>query len=82
LTLWVSRCYTSNEEEGFMVHTLTIPKNLTHGEELIVVTRREYENLRRHLIEVKDVLTKIRRGEKEVKQGKARAVRSLAELRS
>ena len=65
-----------------MAHVLTIPKNLTHGEELIVVTRREYENLQRRLVEIKDALGKIRRGERELKQGKTRAIRSLAELRS
>ena len=65
-----------------MAHVLTIPKNLTHGEELIVVTRREYENLQRRLVEIKDALGKIRRGERELKQGKTLAIRSLAELRS
>ena len=65
-----------------MGHVLTIPKNLTHGEELIIVTRREYENLQRRLLEIKDALGKIRRGERELKQGKTRAIRSLAELRS
>lgn len=61
---------------------LTIPRRLTHGEELIVVRRREYEQLQRHLLEIKDVLAKIRRGEKELKEGKTRVVSSLAELRS
>ena len=64
-----------------MAHTLTIPKNLTHGEELIVVTRREYENLQQRLLEIKDALGKIRKGERELKAGKTRSIRSLAELR-
>lgn len=60
---------------------LTIPKKLTHGEELIVVRRREYEELQKHLAEVKDALTKIRHGEKELREGKTRVIKSLAELR-
>ena len=34
-----------------MVHTLTIPKNITHGDELIVVRRDEFEALKKHLLE-------------------------------
>ncbi len=62
--------------------TLTIPKQMTHGEELVVVRRREYEQLQKHLIEVSDALFKIRQGEKELKEGKTRAIKSLSELRS
>ncbi len=61
--------------------TLTIPKRMTHGDELIVVARREYEQLRREFMELKDALGKIRQGEMELKQGKTRVVSSLAELR-
>ena len=64
-----------------MPQTLMIPKNLTHGEELVVVTRREYENLQKRLLEIKDALGKIRIGERELKIGKTRSIRSLAELR-
>ena len=59
----------------------TIPKRITHGEELIVVSRREYEKLKQHLAEVTGALSKIRQGEKEFKNGKTRAIKSLAELR-
>ena len=62
--------------------TLTIPKRMTHGEELLVVRRREYEQLQKHLTEVKDALCKIRQGEKELREGKTRVIKSLAELRS
>lgn len=62
--------------------TLTIPKSITHGEELLVVRRREYEQLQKHLTEVKDALFKIRQGEKELREGKTRVIKSLAELRS
>ncbi len=65
-----------------MPHSIAIPRKLTHGNELIVVDRREYESLKVHLAEVKDALQKIRRGEDEFKRGKTLAtVRSLSELR-
>lgn len=64
-----------------MTPVLTIPKKLTHGEELIVIRRKEYENLQKHLYEVSDALKKISRGEKELKSGKAiKTVKSLSEL--
>lgn len=65
-----------------MIQMLTIPKKLTHGDELIVVRRKEYEELRKHLAQVKDALAKIRRGEKELRDGRTRQIKSLSELRS
>ena len=64
-----------------MGYTLTIPKRITHGEELMIVSRRDYERLQKHLVEVKDAMAKIRQGEKELKEGKTRVIKSLAELR-
>ena len=64
-----------------MKHALTIPKQFTQGVELVVISRHEYETLQKHLIEIKDVLSKIRKGEKEFKNGQTRTVRSLSELR-
>ena len=64
-----------------MEHILTIPRKMTHGEELLIVRRREYEQLQKHLSEVKDALFKIRQGEKELKEGKTRIIKSLSELR-
>ena len=61
--------------------TLTIPKRMTHGDELIVVRRKEYEILRKQFVELKDALAKIRQGEHELKNGKTRIVKSLADLR-
>ena len=55
---------------------------MTHGEELVVVSRREYEELQKHLAEVKDALFKIQRGEEELRIGKTRVIKSLSELRS
>ncbi|HHT9126640.1 MAG TPA: hypothetical protein ACFYD6_12625 [Candidatus Brocadiia bacterium] len=64
------------------ISKITIPKRITDGKELIVIRRQEYEQLLRHLAEVKDALTKIRKGEKELKEGRTRVIESLAELRS
>lgn len=61
---------------------LTIPRRLTHGDELVVVRRKEYEELQRHLAEVKDAFFKIRKGEKELREGRTHIVKSLSELRS
>lgn len=64
-----------------MKRALTIPKRFTHGVELVVISRREYDSMQRHLAEVKDALSKIRKGEREFKRGQTRTVRSLSELR-
>ena len=58
-----------------------IPHGLTEGEELVVLRKSDYIALRRQIEEFKDVVGKIRRGEKELKNGKAKVVRSLRELR-
>ena len=63
-----------------MGRILTIPKKMTNGEELVVIPRREYEDLKKHLSEVQDALSKIRQGEKELRTGKTRIVKSLAEI--
>jgi len=65
-----------------MSPVVTIPKNITHGDELIVVRRKDYEHLQKHLIEVSDALQKIRNGERELNQGRTRiTTKSLSELR-
>ena len=60
---------------------INIPKQLTHGEDLVVIRKSEYDTLRRHFKELKDAIAKIKRGEKELKNGKTKIVRSLAEIR-
>ena len=60
---------------------INIPKELTHGEDLVVIRKSEYEALRRKFKELKDVIEKIKRGEKELKDGNTKIVRSLAEIR-
>lgn len=57
-----------------------IPKNITHGDDLVVLNRKEYERTQAHLQELEDALRKIRRGEKELRMGKTKAVVSLKEL--
>lgn len=64
------------------VSKVTIPKRITDGEELIVIRRQEYEHMVKHLAEVKDALVKIKKGEKEFREGRTRVVKSLNELRS
>ncbi len=58
-----------------------ISKRFTHGVDLVVIPRQEYESMQKHLAEVKDALTKIRKGEKEFRNGQTRAMGSLSELR-
>ncbi len=65
-----------------LVSKVTIPKRITDGEELIVIRRQEYEQMVKHLAEVKDALVKIKKGEKELREGRTRVVKSLNELRS
>ena len=60
---------------------INIPKQLTHGEDLVVIRKSEYDALRRQFKELKDAIAKIKRGEKELKNGKTKIVRSLAEIR-
>ena len=64
------------------VSKVTIPKCITAGEELIVIRRQEYEQMVKHLAEVKDALVKIKKGERELREGRTRVVKSLNELRA
>ena len=64
------------------ISKITIPKRITEGEDLIVIRRQEYEQLLKPLTELKDALAKIRKGEKELREGRTRVIKSLADLRS
>ena len=64
-----------------MKSMVNIPRGLTHGEDLIVMRRSDYNDLQRQIEEFKDAFEKIKRGEKELKEGKTKIVNSLAELR-
>ncbi|MFH0948526.1 MAG: hypothetical protein V1833_05980 [Elusimicrobiota bacterium] len=57
-----------------MQTTLTIPRHLTHGDELIIVRREEYKKLQKHLTEVRDALQKISCGEKELHNGRIKSL--------
>jgi len=63
-----------------MSTTITIPKRVTHGDELIIVRREEYEGMHKHLKEMGIALTKIARGEKELREGKIKPINSLSDL--
>ena len=64
-----------------MKSMINIPKNLTQGEDLIVIRKSEYETLRRRYKELTDAFNKIKRGETELKTGKTKIIHSLAEIR-
>ena len=67
--------------------TITIPKKLTRGEELIVIPRKEYEKFlelkekRKEQITEKDILRWSREAKRFKKAGKLPILRSLKELR-
>lgn len=61
--------------------TITIPKQLTKGEELIVIPLKEYEGLQKYVAEVQDALAKITKGEEELITGKTKVISSLREIR-
>ncbi len=60
---------------------INIPHGLTHGDDLVVIRKADYDALNRKIEEFKDVIKKIQRGEKEFKNGKTKIVNSLTELR-
>ena len=64
-----------------MKSMVNIPKHLTHGEDLIVIRKSEYEALRRRYKELADAVHKIKKGEQEFKTKKTKIVNSLAEIR-
>ncbi len=63
-----------------MKSIINISKNLTHGEELIVMRKSEFEAMRRNFRELTDAFNKIKRGDQELKNGKTKIVHSLAEI--
>ena len=58
---------------------ITIPRRITHGEELIILTREEYERRVRQTGEILRTLKIIAQGEKELKEGKTIIAASLKE---
>ncbi len=60
-------------------HMINIPKKLTGGKELVVLSRDEYEHLVRRNQEIVEVLQIIADGEKAYRQGKTIVASSLDE---
>jgi len=52
------------------METITIPKKLSRGDDLVVVRRKAFEAFRKWQKEMDEVLAKVRRGRKEYKTGK------------
>ena len=64
-----------------MKSIVNISKSLTHGEELIIIRKSDFDALRRRFKELTDAFHKIKKGESELKNGKTRRIHSLAEIR-
>ena len=62
-----------------MAETLTIPKRITHGEELVLLRKEEYERLVCYKEEIAHALKVIAEGEKSYKEGKTIKAFSLKE---
>ena len=60
---------------------VNIPSGLSHGEDLVVIRKADYEALQQRIEEFKDALAKIKRGEKDFKNGKTKIINSLADVR-
>ena len=67
-----------------MDNTITIPKKVTKGEELLVISRKTFEEFlrwqKRREWEEKDTDEAIRIFKKEKKEGKLLRIKSLAEI--
>lgn len=50
--------------------TITIPKKISRGDDLIVVRRKDFEAFKKWQEETRDAFAKVERGRKEYKQGK------------
>ena len=48
-----------------------IPKNISRGEELVVLRRRDFDVFQKWKEKIRDVDSKVRRGRQEYKGGKA-----------
>lgn len=61
--------------------TITIPKRLMKGDDLIVVRRKDFEAFQRWRDEIRDALAKVGRGRKEYEKGKTVTASSPREFR-
>ena len=60
--------------------TFTVPRRLA-GRKLVLVDAGEIARLRKQVAALEDAVAKIQRGEKAWREGRTRAVSTLAELR-
>ena len=58
---------------------IAIPRTLTHGRELVVLTREEYEKEVLHSREIAEALRAIAEGEREYREGRTLKASSLEE---
>lgn len=58
---------------------LTIPKRITHGDELVLLRKDEYERLIHHNEEIAHALKVIAEGEKDLREGRTVMASSLKE---
>ncbi len=63
------------------IPTIKIPKQLSDGEDLIVVRRKDFEAFSRWQEEVADALAKVVRGRQEHRRGRAITASSSRALR-
>lgn len=67
-------------------NTITIPKEMTRGDELLIVPRKKFEKFlkwqKKMEWEEKDTDEAIRIFKKELREGKLQKIKSLAELRN
>lgn len=57
-----------------------ISKKLTLGEELVVLTKKEFDRIMKRADELSDALMKISRGEKELRMGRTKIITSLFQI--
>ncbi len=62
--------------------TITIPKQITKGEELVVVRRSEFDLFAKWKAEMRDALDKVARGRAEYRAGKTVVAKSTRRFRS
>lgn len=62
--------------------TVTIPKHITKGEELVVVGRNEFLKFAKWQAEMRDALVKIARGRAEYRAGKTIVAKSPRRFRT
>jgi hypothetical protein len=64
-----------------VTYIATIPKKISGGEELVVVRRRDFEAFRKWREDVKNILSKVKRGREEYRRKKTVVASSPRQLR-